>query len=116
MLLAVLATPLALQLALADGVPTWDVRPSCRGAAAAGYMKPTEDRLKVCLDSEERARDELQRNWGNFIAADRNKCVESIQWFEPTYTELAACLEMSRDVRTDGVEKPTTTGQGSKAK
>ncbi len=52
------ALPLAAQLiAVADGVPKLDVTPSCRGAAKAGYISTTEDRLKSCLDSEMRTRE-----------------------------------------------------------
>jgi len=43
---------------------------------------------------------------GNFPSADKVKCIESIEWFEPTYTELAACLEMYRDARTGVAKEP----------
>jgi len=101
-LVPVLALPLALLIAAADGVPNWDVTASCRGAASAGYVEQSSERLKSCLESEQQTREKLTRNWSTFPAADRIRCIESIKWFEPTYTELAACLEMSRDVKSDG--------------
>ena len=83
--------------AVADSVPSWDVTASCRGAAQAGYMQDTDANLKRCLDSEQRTREQLNKNWPTFPAADRIKCVKS-QTFSPTYPELATCLEMKRDL------------------
>jgi len=83
--------------AVADSVPSWDVTASCRGAAEAGYTQDTDANLKRCLDSEQRTREQLNKNWSTFPAADRIKCVKT-QTFSPTYTELATCLEMKRDL------------------
>ena len=107
MFIPFLAVPFVLQIAIADGVPRWDVTKSCRGAAtAAGEGKEGADRFKSCLASEQKTREGLQTNWTKFPAGDRIKCIQSIQWFEPTYTELAACLEMYRDARTGVAKKP----------
>jgi hypothetical protein len=76
-------------IATADSIPNWNVTASSRGS----------ERLKSCLESEKQTREKLAADWWSYPAADRAKCIESIKWFEPTYTELAACLEMSRDVR-----------------
>jgi len=84
--------------AVADGVPSWDVTASCRGAASAGYTQDTKENLKRCLDSEQRTREQLDKNWSTFPAADRMKCVKT-QTFSPTYSELATCLEMKRDLQ-----------------
>ena len=47
MFVPLLAVPLAAQLiAAADGVPKLNVTPSCKGAAKAGYIATTEDRLQ----------------------------------------------------------------------
>ena len=51
------AVPLAASwIAAADGTPKLDVTQSCR-AAAAGYVDQTTERLKSCLDSEQRTRE-----------------------------------------------------------
>jgi hypothetical protein len=84
--------------AVADSVPSWDVTASCRGAAEAGYMQDTDANLKRCLDSEQRTREQLNKNWSTFSAEDRKNCVKT-QTFSPTYTELATCLEMKRDIK-----------------
>jgi hypothetical protein len=84
--------------AVADSVPSWDVTTSCRGAAEAGFGQDANANVKQCLDSEQRAREQLTKDWSTFPAADRVKCVKT-QTFSPTYTELATCLEMNRDLR-----------------
>jgi hypothetical protein len=87
--------------AIADVVPKFDVTASCRGAADSGYIAQTSDRLQSCLDSEQRTRDTLVQSWSTFPATDRAYCVGSMGRFEPTYTELATCLEMKRDVKNN---------------
>lgn len=94
------ALPLAAQLlTVADTVPTLDVTPSCRGAAKAGYISSAEDRLRSCIDSEQRTRAQLEKQWAEFPPADRVDCFDAIKGFQPTYSELATCLEMKRDLR-----------------
>ena len=100
MVVRLFAWPLAAHLvAVADGVPKLDVTPSCRGAAQAGYIATTDERLKSCVDTEHRTRDQLDKTWSGFPAGDRAWCVSSIKGFQPTYSELATCLEMKRDLR-----------------
>jgi len=84
--------------AAADSVPRWDVTASCRGAAQAGYQQDTKENLQRCLDTEQRTRDQLSKNWSTFPAEDRMRCVKT-QTFSPTYSELATCLEMKRDIK-----------------
>jgi len=101
MLVPLFAVPLVVQIATSDGVPQWDVTASCKGAAnAAGDGEQGQARLKSCMESEQRTRSMLEKGWSAFPANDRSQCIKTIQWFEPTYTELAACLEMGRDART----------------
>jgi hypothetical protein len=84
--------------AAADSVPNWDVTTSCRGAAEAGFVQDTATNLKRCIDSEQHTRELLTKDWSSFPASDRTKCVK-IQTFSHTYSELATCLEMNRDIR-----------------
>jgi len=107
MFVPLLALPLAVQLiAVADGVPTFDVTPSCEGAARANYMSQGHDRLQSCIASENNTRDQLTKNWTSFPPIDRTNCIAAMHNFNPTYTELATCLEMKRDLRTS---KPVDT-------
>ena len=90
--------PLAAHLiiSVADSVPTLDVTASCRAAAAAAK---TTDRMQSCLNSEQKAHDQLVKDWSGFSSVDRANCVKALMVFEPTYTELLTCLEMARDVK-----------------
>ena len=80
-----------------DGVPNWDVTASCRAAGEVATAGQTVSREKSCLESESTTRE----NWSTFPAPpeERARCINSIEWFSPTYTELAACLEMYGDVK-----------------
>jgi hypothetical protein len=107
MFIPLFAWPLAAHLIVAaDGVPKLNVTPSCQGAAKSGYISTTEDRLKSCIDSEMRTRQKLEEEWPKFPVVDRANCMASIAGFQPTYSELATCLEMKRDLRN--VKPPDT--------
>jgi hypothetical protein len=95
----ILAVPLALHLIAASGggVPTLDVRPSCRAAAIAQIT--TADRMQGCIADEQDAHDRLVRAWTKFNMSDRVTCVRAMMDFEPTYTELLTCLEMASNAR-----------------
>jgi hypothetical protein len=82
-----------------DGVPNWDMTASCRAAAEVAFAGQTGVREKSCFESENRARDKLVTDWSTFPAEDRTRCIKSVEWFSPTYTELAACLERKRKTR-----------------
>jgi hypothetical protein len=87
-----------LTVAVADAVPKLNVEPSCR-AAANGSIGIQQD-MKVCLEDENGARDQLVKEWNQFLPADRTTCTNLAQTGgNPTYTELLVCLEMARDAR-----------------
>ena len=94
--------------AVADGVPSWDLTASCRVAAPVAYSQTSSERLTSCLASEQRTREELNKSWSTFPAADRIGCVKSLT-FSPTYTELMTCLGMRRDVKNPSGTKPPDT-------
>ena len=81
-----------------NGVPNWDVTASCRGAAEVASAGRAGEREKSCFESENRAREELVADWSTFPAEERARCIKSMEWFSPTYTELAGCLEMYADL------------------
>src|SRR4029453_1054221 len=71
--------------AVADTVPRRDIPASCRAAGLAGYSQTPDERVKSCLASEQRTREELTKNWSTYPAEDRNVCVKSLT-FSPTHT------------------------------
>ena len=82
-----------------NGLPNWDVSSSCRAAAKVAYTEDAKAREKSCMEGENRTREKLAADWSTFPAEERTRCIKSIEWFSPTYTELVACLEMYGDVR-----------------
>ena len=102
-----------LALAAVNGVPTFNVESSCRAAA---QQAASPEYLSVCRNTEQKAHDEMQRQWPQLNAADKAQCVPAATaGGNPTYTELLTCLEMVRDIRQlHGKGQPTTTGQGVK--
>src|SRR5258705_11293654 len=93
-----------------QGVPTIDITPTCK-AAAAGSNGFTQD-YDSCRNSENAARDILVKQWSTFLAADRGSCYRLTTTGTPgTYTELLTCLEMKRDARKLPADNTTTVGQ-----
>ena len=81
-----------------NGVPNWDVTASCSAAAEVASAGRADERKKSCFESENRAREKLVADWSTFPAEERTRCIKSMEWFSPTYTELAGCLEMYADL------------------
>lgn len=106
---SVLALGAHMLIPVADGVPTFNVEPVCRGIAIQGgtsYRDTTVAKAKQdCLDSERETREQVVKQWSTFSAADRRHCIaEASMGGDSSYTELLTCLEMARDVRKLGSE------------
>jgi hypothetical protein len=76
--------------------PKFDINAACRDAAATHDVATREDAIKFCLDSETKARKELEEKWPRYDPALRNACVASstIGGVKPAYSELISCIEM----------------------
>lgn len=87
-----------LVLAAAQEPPTYSIGPSCD---VAGEVAVAQGRDKqACLRDEQNAREQLTKVWGDFHAADREKCSSlTTMGGPPSYVELQSCLEMMRDAR-----------------
>jgi hypothetical protein len=82
----------------AGSVPTIDVRPTCQ-AAAGGLIGVKQD-IQICLEDEQKIRDQVAKEWTKFRADDRASCTRlTTMSGGGTYTELLTCLEMMRDAR-----------------
>jgi hypothetical protein len=100
-----LALGLQLTLPVADTVPKLDVEPSCAAAAVSGVDGRTK---QGCLDSEDRARAQLQQRWTEFSTDDRTRCTGMTRTGGPaSYVELLTCLELADAA---GKLKSGTTG------
>jgi hypothetical protein len=106
--LIALASPVTAVAAPSD-VPTVDINGTCKIAAHAmvqlmGGSTAGND-TEICLSSEQRARDQLVKDWSTYSATDRSRCVRTGVYL-PSYVEWLTCLEMERDVRKMKIDQP----------
>jgi hypothetical protein len=102
-------------IAVSDTVPVFSIVRECRFESQS-----TED-FDRCSKDETDARQRLEGEWAQFVAADKSTCiVESTIGGFASYVDLLTCLEMSNDVRKEpnesrgpvAHEAPQSTGQG----
>jgi hypothetical protein len=83
-------------------VPTIDIQKTCQ--AAAGVMvslmggTTTDQDINSCLDSEQKARDQIVKDLATYSSADKVQCMRTDVYL-PSYVEWLTCMEMERDVR-----------------
>ncbi|HEY1360984.1 MAG TPA: hypothetical protein VGF60_02000 [Xanthobacteraceae bacterium] len=102
-----LAAAAAAVVALASSAavaepPAIDIQNTCRYAASAmgqllGGGTAGNDQ-EICMGSEDRAREQLVKDWSTYSSTDRSRCVRT-RGYLPSYVEWLTCLEMERDVR-----------------
>src|SRR5256884_469133 len=83
-------------------VPGIDIQNTCKAAAGAMVSlmggTTTEQDINACLDSEQKARDQIFKDRATYSAADKRQCMRTDVYL-PSYVEWLTCLEMERDVR-----------------
>jgi hypothetical protein len=103
------AMPLAgfgLVIAVADAVPRYDVKPTCRAAISMVATGSEGRTVESCLAGEEHARKEIEKEWPKVPVAERSQCIATMaKGGAPSYVELVVCLEMMRDSRTHREEE-----------
>jgi hypothetical protein len=104
--LVVLLLALVSATAAAD-VPALNVEQACRDSANADPTIPFD--IKLCLDSENRARQELTGKWASFPGPDRQQCTEMASMGgTASYVELITCLEMDQQAREERARTPVS--------
>jgi hypothetical protein len=94
-------------------IPTINIEKTCRAAAnvtvnlLAGRLTAEED-LKMCLDAEQKAREQIIKDHATYSSADKKQCIRSDVYL-PSYVEWVTCLEMERRVRGLRQESPAET-------
>jgi hypothetical protein len=87
-----------LVLTVADTVPTYDVKPTCR--AAVEMMGSQGRTVDNCMASETAAREEIAKHWPQTPKDEKTRCAQTaLQGGSPSYVEFLICLEMNRDSR-----------------
>jgi hypothetical protein len=83
-------------------VPTIDVQATCKVAAAVMFNLGTpgagRNDVDICVDSENKARQQLISDWSKFAASDREGCIQT-RVYLPSYVEWLTCFEMNKVVR-----------------
>ena len=82
---------------IADTAPKFDIARVCQSEGGSN------EEQKRCADDETQARDTLQTEWTQFTPSAKKQCYEETSIdSSPSYVELLTCLEMERDVKTEG--------------
>ena len=103
---------LSVAAAEGEGIPTFNVEPHCR--AVAVEAKPVGD-TAACLQDEQKARQQLAQEWGQFTAAEKDHCLPlQTMTGAPTYVALLSCLEVDRDARLLREKERGTTPAGTR--
>ena len=86
-----------LVVAVADGVPNFDISRSCKLDVAATTGLTVDQSMKSCVSDEEKAKQQLADQWSKFPASGRASCTsqESIGG-TPSYVSLLTCLQMGQ--------------------
>jgi hypothetical protein len=95
-----LAMSLGLVVQIADTMPRFDVRPTCRAAATLAGGGSEGRTVESCMAGEEEARKNLEKDWAKGPSAEHTQCIGTVKvGGSPSYVELLICLEMMRDSR-----------------
>jgi hypothetical protein len=84
-------------VAVADGVPKYDIVRNCKLDVAATAGLSADLSLKSCINDEQKARQQLGGQWSKFPAPSRASCVsqESVGG-TPSYVSLQTCLQINQ--------------------
>ena len=99
----------------ADGVPQFNVRPSCKAATQAAdelnragdNLRPGDRSADNCISDEMKAKAKLRDQWGRYTVAQRQHCTRlATLGGLPSYVELLTCLDMAKEAANIPSDKP----------
>ena len=61
-------------------------------------LDPSQNDVQICLETENKARQQLLKDWSTFQASDRAGCIQPNVYL-PSYVEWLTCIEMNKSVR-----------------
>ena len=98
-----------LVIAVAGGVPTINVEKTCEVAASVTSGTSTKNDVDICVSSEQKAREQMVKDWTQYAAADKDRCVQAgPRVYLPSYVEWLTCLEMETAVKKIRQEQKTS--------
>jgi hypothetical protein len=85
-------------VAIADDVPTYDVRDTCRAESA---QDASTGAAAACLADEQKARETLVAQWTQFPPETRTSCMELEGGITGvrSYVELLTCLQIAKQAK-----------------
>jgi hypothetical protein len=98
--------------AIADHIPNFDVKSSCKAAETYDVMEDRDKTYQGCMQDEARAKSLINKNWSQYKVKDRVDCVTQGEIVAPSYVEILTCLEMSDEtgaLLSKDVNQPTGT-------
>jgi hypothetical protein len=105
-----------LAINVADTMPRYDMKPTCRAAIALAAGSEGRN-IDNCMTGEEEARRQIDKDWSKTPSAERRQCIGTVAvGGSPSYVELVVCLEMMRDSRAHREEQRTNGAQKSTSK
>jgi hypothetical protein len=122
-----LATPGVASAASNGVVPTADIATTCRTSEqtlVTIFGAETQQNFQSCMTSENGAREQIVKNWKNYPAGARQRCVNTTGYM-PSYVEWLTCLEMEQQVnetrkqanelrKKEATTPVTTEGRGAR--
>jgi hypothetical protein len=83
-------------ITISDSLPKFDIAKECR------FESESSEAFGRCSHDEADALQRLEKEWPEFVTADRNACFTEVTiGGSASYVELLICLEMARDVDND---------------
>jgi hypothetical protein len=95
--MVVLSTELVI--AVADGVPKYDIARGCRVDSTQAFDLSTgqNETIKKCVSDEQGAMAQLETQWSQFRESDKTQCtVEANIGGTPSYVDLLTCLRAAK--------------------
>lgn len=87
-------------LAQDRGLPTLDIQKVCRQndrEVRSLFSNVAQDYFTICMDDEQKAREQILKDWATFPALAKSRCVQPKEYLVG-YVEWLTCLEITRDV------------------
>jgi hypothetical protein len=97
-------------IAVADtSFPEFNPAPGCKAASAINQSidLAVSQTYEACIADEESAKQELQRSWSKYPAADKRRCVgQTEDGGMPSYVEVLECLLVTINVDNSSLAPP----------
>ena len=104
----------------AQQLPSINIQQTCQ--IASGVMvsllggTATQNDVNICLETENKARAQMIKDWSTFQASDREGCIQPALYL-PSYVEWLTCFEINKVVRearaSRGAAAPNAAGGGA---